>query len=214
MKAEKSLLPLVLLAILLGCLTTFGLFFLMNSLVNNEMKEPDQAKQVKIPDMRMPKTEIVNRFEDAKPEKPQEPEAQPPELPEPEFAAPDAGVGGINMQVSIVKPTFGGPQGISLNEGNYMPIVTVAHEYPSSALSRGMEGSCTVEFVVTETGATRDIVAVPELCINKKDGQPTTVWNRASIKAVSKFKFKPKVQDGKAIEVPGVRYKLTYQMAK
>jgi periplasmic protein TonB len=204
----------LLMAVIFGAITTFGLFSLMNSLINNEMKEPDQSKAIKIPDMRMPDTKIENRFEEAKPEKPQEPEAPPPELPEPEFATPDAGVGGINMQVSIVKPSFSGPQGISLNEGNYMPIVTVAHEYPSSALSRGMEGSCTVEFTVTETGATKDIVPVPELCTNKKDGQPTTVWNRASVKAVSKFKFKPKVVEGKAIEVPGVRYKLTYQMAK
>jgi periplasmic protein TonB len=205
--------PKLILALLLGGITTLGLFALMNSLINNEMKNPEEEKSVKIPDMRMPDTKIENRFEEAKPEKPQEPDAPPPDLPEPDFASPDAGVGGINMQVTIAKPEFSGPGGISLNEGNYMPIVTVAHEYPSSALSRGMEGSCTVEFVVTETGATRDIVPVAELCVNKKDGQPTTVWNRASVKAVSKFKFKPKVVEGKPVEVPGVRYKLTYQMA-
>lgn len=202
-------------ALVLGGVTTFGLFALMNSLINNEMKEPDQSKSVKIPDMRMPDTKIENRFEEAKPEKPEQPDAPPPDLPEPDFASPDAGVGGLNMEMPVLKAglEIGGPGGLNLGEGNYMPIVTVAHEYPSSALSRGMEGSCTVEFTVTETGATKDIVPVPELCVNKKDGQPTTAWNRASIKAVSKFKFKPKVADGKALEVPGVRYKLTYQMA-
>jgi periplasmic protein TonB len=202
-------------AIVLGLATTFGLLVLMGSLVNNPMEQPEAKASVKIPDLRMPNTQIENRFEDAKPEKPVEQEAPPPELPEPDFATPDVGVGGINMQVSIAKPEFSGPGGgISLNEGNYMPIVTVAHEYPSSALSRGMEGSCTVEFTVTETGATKDAVPVPALCVNKKDGQPTGVWDRSSVKAVLKFKFKPKVVDGKPVEVPGVRYKFTYQMAK
>jgi protein TonB len=208
--------PKLLMAIILGGVTTFGLFFLMNELVNNQMEAPDQAESVKIPDMRMPDTKIENRFEEAKPEKPQEPDVPPPELPEPDFVAPDASVGGLNMDFQVAKGglEIGGPGGLNIGEGNYMPIVTVAHEYPSTALSRGMEGSCTVVFTVTETGAVKDAVPVPELCINKKDGQPTTVWNRASVKAVSKFKFKPKVEDGKAVEVPGVRYKLTYQMAK
>jgi periplasmic protein TonB len=208
--------PKLLMAIILGGVTTFGLFFLMNELVNNPMEAPDQAESVKIPDMRMPDTKIENRFEEAKPEKPQEPDVPPPELPEPDFVAPDASVGGLNMDFQVAKGglEIGGPGGLNIGEGNYMPIVTVAHEYPSTALSRGMEGSCTVVFTVTETGAVKDAVPVPELCINKKDGQPTTVWNRASVKAVSKFKFKPKVEDGKAVEVPGVRYKLTYQMAK
>jgi protein TonB len=208
--------PKLLMAIVLGGVTTFGLFFLMNELVNNPMEAPDQKASAKIPDMRMPDTKIENRFEDAKPEKPQEPDVPPPDLPEPDFVAPDAGVGGLNMDFQITKGglEIGGPGGLNLGEGNYMPIVTVAHEYPSTALSRGMEGSCTVVFTVTETGAVKDPVPVPELCVNKKDGQPTTVWNRASVKAVSKFKFKPKVEDGKAVEVPGVRYKLTYQMAK
>jgi periplasmic protein TonB len=211
MKASK-----LLMAIVFGGITTFGLFFLMNELINNQMKEPDQKESVKIPDMRMPDTKIENRFEEAKPEKPQEPDVPPPDLPEPDIVAPDASVGGLNMDFQIAQGglEIGGPGGLNLGEGNYMPIVTVAHEYPSTALSRGMEGSCTVVFTVTETGAVKDAVPVPELCINKKDGQPTTVWNRASVKAVSKFKFKPKVEDGKAVEVPGVRYKLTYQMAK
>lgn len=203
-------------ATILGFATTIGLLVLMGSLVNTPMEQTESAASIKIPDLRMPDTEIKNRFEDVKPEKPQEPDVPPPELPEPEFAAPDTNVGGINMDFQIAKSDMdiGGPGGLSLGEGNYMPIVTVAHEYPSTALSRGMEGSCTVIFTVTETGAVKDAVPVPELCVNKKDGQPTTVWNRSSVKAVLKFKFKPKVEDGKPVEVPGVRYKLTYQMAK
>lgn len=202
-------------AVVLGSLTTLGLFMIMNSLVNNQMKEPEKKESVKIPDMRMPDTKIKNRFEEAKPEKPEQPDAPPPDLPEPDFAAPDAGVGGLNMnfQLSQTALEMGGPSGLNL-EGSYMPIVTVANEYPSSALSRGMEGSCTVVFTVTETGGVKDAVPVPELCINKKDGKPTSVWNRSSVKAASKFKFKPKVEDGKAVEVPGVRYKFTYEMAK
>ena len=68
---------------ILGVVTTLGLLFLMNSLVNTEFTPPDETKSVKIPDIRMADTKIETRMEDAKPEKPQEPET-PPDLPEPD----------------------------------------------------------------------------------------------------------------------------------
>lgn len=204
----------VILAGVLGVITTVGLLFLMNSLVNTEFEAPDDAKTVKIPDIRMPDTKIETRFDDAKPEKPQEPEAPPPDLPEPEFEAPDVANDALNMTAPVAKAAIDVSQGsLAFSEGEYLPIVKVPPEYPSTALSRGIEGYCTVVYTVTETGATRDPQPIPDQCVTK-DGKPTSVFNRASVKAASKFKYKPKVVDGKPIEVPGVKNRFTYEMAK
>ncbi len=198
---------------ILGVVTTLGLLYLMNELVNTEFVQPDASKSVKIPDIRMANTEIETRVEDAKPEKPQEQEA-PPELPEPEFEAPTASGEALNMTAPIAKADIDvGGNSLAFSEGEYLPIVKVPPEYPSTALSRGIEGFCTVVYTVTETGTTRDPQPIPDQCITK-DGKPTTVFNRASVKAALKFKYKPKVVDGKPVEVPGVKNKFTYEMQK
>ena len=199
---------------LLGLLTTLVLFFLMYQLVNNEMKAQEAKQMVKIPDIRMPDTKIETRFEDAKPEKPEEPEAPPPDLPEPEFVAPEASVG-LNMDVPLAQSevAIGGPGGLNLGEGDMIPIVKAAYEYPTTASSRGIEGSCEVVFTVTETGTVKDAVADPAKCLTK-EGKPTSVFNRSSVKAALKFKYKPRVVDGKPVEVQGVRNKFVYQLEK
>jgi protein TonB len=44
------------------------------------------------------------------------------------------------------------------------------------------------------------------------DCQPSGVFERASVKAAEKFKYKPRVVDGEAIEVAGVQNKFTYEL--
>ena len=57
---------------------------------------------------------------------------------------------------------------------------------------------------MTTSGAIRDPVAV--------DCQPAGVFEKASVKAATKFKYKPRVVDGEAIEVAGVQNKFTYEL--
>lgn len=193
--------------------TTLLLLFLMYQLVNNDLGEMSQKKTVKIPDINMPDTKIETRFEDAKPEKPEAPET-PPDLPEPEFEAPRVSGEALNMTAPIAKAGIDvGAGSLAFSEGEYLPIVKVPPEYPSTALSRGIEGFCTVVYTVTETGATRDPEPIADQCITK-EGKPTTVFNRASVRAALKFKYKPKVVDGKPVEVPGVKNRFTYTMQK
>ena len=89
-------------------------------------------------------------------------------------------------------------------DGEYLPIVKVAPIYPRRAQSRGISGYCIVEYTVTTSGAIRDSRAV--------DCQPSGVFDKASVKASLKFKYKPRVVDGEPIEVAGVRNKFTYEL--
>jgi periplasmic protein TonB len=205
--------PKVATSIVLGSLTTIVLLFLMYELINNDLGEQKQNKSVKIPDITMPDTKIETRFDDAKPEKPKEPDT-PPDLPEPEFQAPDVGKEVLNMTSPVAKATIDvGGASLAFSEGEYLPIVKVPPEYPSTAASRGIEGVCTVVYTVTETGTTRDPEPIPDQCVTK-EGKPTSVFNSASVKAALKFKYKPKVVDGKAVEVPNVKNRFVYELQK
>ena len=183
---------------------TGGLLLTMHLLIASNLTEPEEGEEYKIPEIVMPDREISTEYDTRKPDKPDDPEEPPPEIPEPEFENPDVDV---NIQIGANfggKLQIGGIGGFN-SDGDYLPIVKTQPTYPRTALSRGLEGYCTVEYTVTTSGETRDIAVVD--C-------PQKVFARASVKAAEKFKYKPKVVDGEPIEVPGVRNRFTFQMAK
>ncbi|TVZ40879.1 protein TonB [Alteromonadaceae bacterium 2753L.S.0a.02] len=187
-----------------AALVTLGLLLLMHFLILRNMTEPEEAKEFKIPEIVMPEREITTEYDTRRPDKPEEPDEPPPELPEPEFESPD-----VEANISFAPQIDTGVQiagiGGFSSDGDYLPIVKVAPKYPARAANRGLEGYCTVEYTVTKTGETRDVTVVD--C-------PQSVFASASVKAAEKFKYKPKVIDGEPIEVPGVRNRFTFQMAK
>lgn len=183
---------------------TMSLLLLMHFLILRNMTEPTEGEELTLPEIVMPDRRIETKYDTSKPDKPDEPEEPPPELPEPEFESPD-----LNNDIAIspnldTRADIGGIGGFS-SDGEFLPIVKVAAKYPSRALSRGTEGYCTVEYTVTKTGETANVHVVD--C-------PQSVFERASIRAAEKFKYKPRVVDGEAIEVPRVQNRFTFEMAK
>ena len=175
-----------------------SLLLFMHLLIKSNLTQPDETEEFSIPDIVMPDREISTEYDTRKPDKPDEPEEPPPEFPEPEFENPDIS---IDLQIADIgagKLKIAGIGGFS-SDGDYLPIVKSAAQYPKSALARGLEGYCTVEYVVTTSGETRDITVVD--C-------PHKIFAKPSVKAAEKFKYKPKVVDGEPIEVPGVRNKI------
>ena len=112
--------------------------------------------------------------------------------------------------ISVAAPTvsantdIGGPGGMNIAEGDYLPIVRVAPVYPARALSRGLEGFVDLSFTVTTTGSVENPIVLQST---------SSLFERAAIRAVLKFKYKPKVVDGEAIDVAGVRNRITFELA-
>jgi len=181
-----------------------GLFFIMQSLIDTEF-EQTESKARKIADIVVPDKVVETNLKQAKPEKVEDPEEPPPELEPISFDT--------NMDMNVVNTA---PQakvslnltasGMSSGDGEYLPIVKVAPIYPRRAQTRGITGYCIVEYTVTTTGAIRDPQAV--------DCDPPGMFDSASVKAAEKFKYKPRVVDGVAIEVAGVQNKFTYELEK
>ena len=73
------------------------------------------------------------------------------------------------------------------------PLVRVPPEYPVGALAKRIEGFVIVRFIVTESGSVRD----PEVL----RAEPPRIFDRAALRAVSRFKYQPQFVDGVPVEV-------------
>jgi protein TonB len=194
----------IIIGAVLGALVTVGLFYLMPLLIAMADNTLDEKPATKIADITMPERDIETNVKEAKPDKPDDPEEPPPDLDQPDIDAevnPDA----LNMTPQIsADVNIGLGNGLGTGDGEYLPIVKVAPMYPRRANSRGVEGYCTVEYTVTRNGSIKDAVAV--------DCAPAGYFERTSVKAAMKFKYKPRVIDGEAIEVLGVQNRFTYEL--
>jgi len=187
---------------LLAIPVAIGLFYIMQSLVDRDFKQED-SKARKIADIVVPDKVIETNLKEVLPEKIEDPEEPPPDLEPIEFDS-DVDMGVVNNAPTTGVTLKLNSSGISSGDGEYLPIVKVAPIYPRRAQTRGISGYCIVEYTVTKTGSIRDPQAV--------DCQPSGIFDRASVKAATKFKYKPRVVDGEPIEVAGVQNKFTYEL--
>jgi protein TonB len=180
-----------------------GLFFIMQYLIASADPKIDDSKQRKLADIHMPEREIETNVNEQKPDKVDDPEEPPPDLDTPDVDM-DMDVEVVNIAPQAAVDVSISSSGMASGDGEYLPIVKVAPIYPRRAQTRGISGYCIVEYTVTTSGAIRDPKAV--------DCEPAGVFEKASVKASLKFKYKPRVVDGEAIEVAGVQNKFTYEL--
>lgn len=182
-----------------------GLFYLMQSLIDTQFEQED-VKTRKIADIVVPDKVIETNLKEVLPEKVEDPDEPPPDM-EPLDFDTDLDMSTANMAPTVAVNVSINASGLSSGDGEYLPIVKVAPIYPRRAQTRGISGSCIVTYTVTTTGAIRD-----PYIENETDCTPKGIFERASLKAALKFKYKPRVVDGQAIEVAGVRNIFTYEL--
>lgn len=184
---------------------TLGLFYVMQGLVAQ-----DTGDIFEVPDRRP-----VVIFDQSPPVEPKAKEwvvDEPPFVDPPPKQDPPTNTRGTEDGTTlppIVPPkpprVDPGPTFKGLADGAAVPLVRVAPQYPTSAASRGTEGWVIIRFNVDEYGS----VVEPEII----DAQPKGVFDRAAMKAIQKFKYKPKVVDGIARPFSGVQYRFTFELA-
>lgn len=186
---------------------TFSVALMMQGLISTSgsvIEEDDFGKLV----------EFVHVQQDddiqTKSRKPNKPPVAPKEPPKPEMAKPDFNAADNAMEMGAldigadlsVDAGLGGGSG----DGEYLPIVKVAPQYPRRAAQKGIEGYVVVEFTVSKLGT----VTNPKVI----EANPPNIFNRAAISAAKKFKYKPKMEGGKAIEVNGIRNIIRFELDK
>ena len=185
---------------------TFGLFYLMQSLVmTDEITLSDVTKPLRFVDIiqdveSTPPPRKINRLI-----KPEPPEELPPIVEPPTVIKGQ----GPNLPVSrppipVVPRPLG--QNLKLFDGERVPIVRVTPKYPERALQRSIEGWVMLGFTVDQYGTVIDPVVI--------QADPKGYFERAAIKAVKRFKYKPTVVDGQARPSHGVRLRLSFNIDK
>ena len=176
---------------------TFSLFFLMYSLIANKdgiNKTPGDNisiifGRVKLQDeLKVKKREI--------PKKPPPPKDPPPPpkmavqnvqkqvAPMPQMRMPN-----LNLGVGGSGPFLGNFSQADMNaDGDVIPVVRIPPQYPRKALMAKIEGWVTLEFTINETGGVEDIKVLK--------AQPPRVFDKAAMRALYKWKFKPRIIDG------------------
>jgi len=179
---------------LVATLITFALFFLMQALIESGQKGlPDDVAGRNIEMVKVEREQNIQRKERV--ERPPE-QVKPPELEMPKVnsSAPSQTV--FNFDLPRGRQTIQG-SGIATGDGEYLPIVKVNPIYPRRAQEQGIEGYVVVEYTVTTQGTTRDVTVV--------EADPRGYFEREAIKAAEKYKYKPRIINGEAVEVPGVK---------
>jgi protein TonB len=186
---------------------TFGLFVFMYKLISsgggdNEAMEAISGIHfgpVDIPDEVMTRSRRI-------PKKPPPPKNPPP--------PPKMQIAKVQQQVTNMPkldlpnldvPLVGG-EGMFIGsfdtvdktaEGDIIPIVVIRPMYPRDAAMKGIEGWVKVEFTITPIGTVKDPRVI--------DADPPRIFNREALRAILKWKFKPRVVDGVAVERPATQ---------
>jgi|SRR5215475_5365449 len=188
-------------------LITMALFAFLHMLISRRGDLGEATSVVKIEFTRLrTESEIETRkLEKVKQEKVEQ--APPPPQISLQKSTMDVGEGGdIGAIQTLVQQQTQSMGNINSGGGDRdaVPLVRIDPDYPMQARQRGIEGWVVVEFTITTAGTVKDPVVVAS--------EPGTVFDRAAINAVRKWKYNPKIQDGKAVERPGVKVRLDFEM--
>ena len=185
----------------LGLLVALLLFLIMHSLISGRSSiERDEDSAVRLDFIKVDQDELENIKKRTPPPKPVPPKKPPPPpkvtLDNPDQPRPD--MPRIEMpRISLGVSAGGGPYlgnwsaGDPGADGDVIPIVRIEPQFPREALINGISGWVVVEFIIEPDGS----VSKPRVV----DSDPPRVFDRNAIRAIFKWKFKPRIVDGKPV---------------
>jgi len=186
---------------------TLGLFYFMQALIATGADLDQRVTVVKIVDATMPEIELEVIEEIDKPEPIEDDTEVVEEVPDRQVNLSDGP--SLNIERASIDLDTGlqlSNASISATDGDMLPLVAIAPQYPTRAAQRGIEGWCLVSFTVNGLGN------VLEDTIVVVDAEPSTMFDRSSIRAAGRFKFQPRVVDGQGVAVENVQYVFRYEL--
>lgn len=194
-------------AFLVASGVTFGLFYLMQALISMGVAEAERVFAGHVIEfVRLKRDSQLDLKKRRLPDKaPPEEEPPPPELDLSRPVRPDLDLDAMSIalahQVDLgVGPDFGDMG----SDQDIVPIVRVNPQYPIRAADRGIQGWVEVQFTISAAGTVKDPVVV--------DAKPATVFNRAALRAIRKWKYSPKIEEGVAVDRPDVKVRLHFNL--
>lgn len=195
-------------SIIVGVVITFGLFVFMAELINSGSKSQNNAVENIIVEINTTPPESETRQRNRVPPPPPPPPKQPPkpQQPEPEPQIADAGGVSFNMpsvNVGGANAGLSGP-GALVRDGDATPIVRIEPKFPPKAARDGIEGWVQLSFDINTIGGVENVQVI--------NSEPRRVFDREARKALKRWKYKPKVVDGKPVRQTGLQVQLDFNL--
>lgn len=187
----------------MGVTMTFALFFMMYNLIRNDVIPPEPGTPIVIPPLNDMPPNITTRYDTVEP--PIKPMLVVPPPVQTTFEPIKTEIKNVMPKIPVIADP-GSKVVLTIENNHILPMVKVNPTYPQPAATKGIEGFVDVIFDVTETGSTKNIEVVY--------AEPERIFNSSVIKAVSRWKYKPKMEDGIAVTVRGVRERIRFNLEK
>lgn len=194
-------------SILLGGVIAFALFVIMAKLIANSGRPAEKPKETVIIDIVMAEPDDATQVRQRVPPPPPPPPKQPPKIQPVEPDVPDADTGGLSFNMPTVDVAGAsvdiGSVG-AMRDGEATPIVRIEPKYPVQAARDGKEGWVKLSFTINEVGGVEDVKVI--------EADPKRVFDREARRALGKWKYKPKIEDGKPMKQFGLTVQLDFKL--
>ncbi|MDQ7050845.1 MAG: energy transducer TonB [Enterobacterales bacterium] len=191
---------------------TFALFVLMAYLIKVELKPFGDAKTPSIQISMVEPDDDINIRERRLPKKPEPPKTPPPPQKQRVAKAERPKVQSMNLNMERLDVAIAGngmylgpPGGGNMGDGEAIPMVIIQPRYPRKAAMEGIEGWVKFRFTISPDGTPKNVELI--------DAKPRRIFERDARRAIYKWKFKPNVVDGKAVEQPNMIYTMQFTLA-
>ncbi len=184
-------------AIFVACL----LIYLMYLLIKTEEPELQRRPDFKVPPITYKPVEEKPKIIVVRPTPP--PEAQrPPSMTKSEERIT---LDGLN-ETTWAEPSLGSPRDLIAAPVDNQLVLILGYPpvYPHSQIAKGTEGYAIVGFSVAADGSVFNAYII--------ESEPGSVFDKASLKAIEKFKYKPKHVGGKPIATENMQTMFTYKL--
>jgi len=193
-------------SLVLGVLVSGGIFWFLHALIS---KRPSDYQVVQTRKIEFTRLRRDTEVQEKKREKAElnRPKELPPQMNIAKSSL-DLGAGGIAVIAPTVESKANVRANVSLGAGGQdrdtIPLVRIEPDYPMKARQRGIEGWVVVRFTITPAGTIKDAAVV--------QAQPPNVFDESAVRAVSRWKYNPKIENGVAVERPGIMVRLDFKL--
>ena len=183
-----------------GTVIALLLFWIMQSLISGGRDlNTDRDQGLRLDFIQVDQDELERIKERKPPPEPEPPKKPPPPKlvvnnPDPpKQNMPKMDMPRISLGVASGEgPYLGGWSADSPGvDGDVIPIVRIDPQWPREALLDGISGYVILEFTIEADGSVSDAVVV--------ESEPRRLFDRNAVRAIYKWKFKPRVVDGRPV---------------
>jgi protein TonB len=184
------------LAFVCALVVSTGIFALMEGMVNSEADFDLNGQNQAVIDFVRLKQDSDTQLKERQKKEPPKPKKPP--VPQEAVAENNAAVKQLAIKMPQITPDLslanknllGDAQiGMGFGDGDVIPLVRMPAQYPSKAKRRNIEGFVKARLEINAEGTVDSVEII--------DSNPKGIFERSAIRALYKYKFKPKMVDGK-----------------